>query len=453
MKKNLICILLAGCLLVTVLGCSEKTSTSSNTTAIPNTTNSINTTNTINSTNTTNAISTSTSISAAPTSTGTNTTYKFDRTFTFYALLPLSGGAASSGISQSRADQWAMDLVNSEGGIVVGGVRYKVALQTFDHAMDNTKSATLASMVISQYNAKYVATCTTGCTLTTQDIFAKNSVFVLANANPTIYTFGPKWPLTFADSPCLMDFGPTTYYPYFVNNLGIKTIALANGDNDMGRIQSAACKDPIKNNNYPLTILADEYYTPGTQDFSPLINKLLALNPDMIDMGGSTVGDFSLFCKQVREKGYKGYVSCMASFPDPATLWNVAGNASVGVYYCGFGGIPDPTPEYAAFRTKYEKTFNETMFTIVPYNYEHMVYLLRAINQANSFDPYKVASVLQDTTWKGMYGTVKYIGGQPGDPIALKRVPAMPIPLLRELANAKTEIMQFLGYGPQPITK
>ncbi|HXY74450.1 MAG TPA: ABC transporter substrate-binding protein, partial [Dehalococcoidales bacterium] len=194
----------------------------------------------------------------------------------------------------------------------------------------------------------------------------------------------------------------------------------------------------IKNYNIPITLVSQDFYTGGTQDYSPLINKILTLNPDCIDDTGATPAELSVFVKQVREKGYKGLVVDLTSQGDAATAWNVAGAYSTGVMTIGFSG-KDPTPKYTSFRQYVEKQTGQSMFISPPYSYEEMLYLFKSITDANSFDPYKVASVFENVSYDGLYGPTSFSGNQPGSPIGLKRIVSVGQPLIKFTTNGNAE--------------
>jgi len=443
-NMRLLGIILSAVLLVTLVACSGKTSTTAATTTAATTMTATTPVSTMPAT-TTSATTTAAPTTAATTATGnvaysaasvayTPYTGNFDRTFTYYNLDALSGSGATNGIGVERILKWAADDTNAAGGIVVGGVRYKVAVQNLDNKYDAVTTAQLAQMVVGQYNGKFVGIFGTGPTLAAEDYLSANNVILNAVIAASPLTIGAKYPLVFADSIADFAYGPSTYYPYFINTLGVKTIAIGDTDNDTGRVMSKGVHYAISSQNLNMQVVADEYYTPGTQDFSPLINKFMSLNPDMIDMASSQPSDAALFCKQARDKGYKGILATSVVMGDPAIMWQIAGADSTGYYEIGFFG-GDPSAAYTAFRDKYTKTFTDAMPTQCPYNYEHAYNIFKAINQANSFDPYKVASVLQNMTWNYMYGSSAFYGDAPGSLYGIKRVTGAAVPLVQCTTN------------------
>jgi len=456
MRKKTINIILGVTVIISMLVTLAACQATSSTTPVSTTTTSTATatTTSVKTTTTSSTIQTSATATTTATPTGytipavpaSSTTYKFDRTFQYYAVLPLSGSSATLGINEQRGLNYAIAEINAEGGIVVNGLRYKVACQFSDDAFDGTKAVSIAQQLILQNNAKFVANLGTAMLVATEDTYAQSNVFVMASTIGQPKVISSKWPLQFMNGLDPADHGTAVYYPYFAGALGVKTIAVANPNADNGHIFSDIIKNVIKSESIPVTEVSDEFYTPGTQDYTPLITKLMALKPDMIDLSGAAPGEIALFAKQARDAGYKGIIADMTSQADPALAWQIAGPNSTGVYTIGFAGA-DPTADYTTFRQFVEKQIGETMYVSVPYNYEQELMFFRAISVANSFDPYKVASVFQDLTWTGLYGPCHFYGDEPGNPVGIKRLISVNQPLIQFTTNGKAEVI-YRGTWP-----
>jgi branched-chain amino acid transport system substrate-binding protein len=53
-------------------------------------------------------------------------------------------------------------------------------------------------------------------------------------------------------------------------------------------------------------VLAGELYERSTKDFAPLLTKVIALKPDVMDLGASSPATAGLIVRQAREAGFKG---------------------------------------------------------------------------------------------------------------------------------------------------
>ena len=99
-----------------------------------------------------------------------------------------------------------------------------------------------------------------------------------------------------------------------------------------------------------------EMFEVGTTDFYPLLTKVLAKNPDVIDTCTSQVGSAGLLWKQLRELGYKGLIMASGGGGSEGYVLQVAGAA-------GAEGVIMPWPNYADDNLVLpgEKVFSEDM--------------------------------------------------------------------------------------------
>ncbi|HXY73692.1 MAG TPA: ABC transporter substrate-binding protein [Dehalococcoidales bacterium] len=449
----ILCISLVVILLVTI-GCKTTTTGNTTTSSTPTTT-AVTTTNTTTTSVSTTAATTTATTAAAGTKTdfeGINYvpyTGRWDGKFEYPLIIPLSGSAAAYGIANMRAVQYASDHLNGQGGVVVDGKHYKITPVFWDSKYQAADVATLTDRAVS-LGYKYMSLMGQALTLTMYQKTVANNIFFIANALPNHAFINTSCPLIFDSTLGTSDLGPATYYPEFVKEFGVKNMVLVDPDNDSGRLYSGVCQQVIKDYGLPMTVISDQYYTPGTQDFSPLVNKIMSLHPDMVDCPGAVAGDFALFMKQLGEAGFKGVRCESVSLVDPTVGWQIAGSYSTGCFNIGFAGM-DPSPLYTTAQAQYVKDYGEKPFSGFFYYYElTCYYLCKAITQSNSFDPYRVAATLQDMTWSGMYGSgSKFIGDDPGSPWGLKRIWIVQQPMSQWTTNGNATVWKNVA----PITR
>ena len=459
--KVVISMLLIVILLVISVGCTGTTTSTATTSAITNSATTTKTTNTIStSTTTTNAATVTTTTTSGITklpdgrigvpsevfAPSNPPTFKFDRTFTWYPITPLSGTGTIYGVAQTRGEQFAADDINAQGGIVVDGIRYKIALQTLDNAYDSVKTVQVTQQAVEQYNTKYVAVIGTGPNQAVEDYLAQRNIFNLADMGILPSTIGNKWPLQFGDQVINIIGNITNYYPYFIDN-GAKTSVICTSDNDTGRTYVNLTHNICTSNNYQIKFFTDQYFIPGTQDFSPLVNKIISLNPDIVDGAGAAVGDIALLAKQLRGAGYKGIITELTVSLDPAVLWQVGGASSTGIITIGWNGLSEtPTPLYDSFAARYKAKYNEDAYYQAYFLYEHAYYLWEAIGIANTFDVYKVADTYSNLEWNGLYGNTKWTGDEPGS-FGIRRVCTVPTPLITATTQGKANVLAMPSDG------
>lgn len=358
--------------------------------------------------------------------------------FKVVSIGPLSGAAAPWGVAQSRAMHWAADKINEEGGLTVEGKKYTVEVIDYDSEYKMDKSVDAANRAIFFDEVKYL--CVTGGAniKACQPITERNGVLHMANSLASKELCNPDKPLSFLMMINCNPMGPTVYYPELVKEFGVSRLAVVNPDDDTGYISTGVIEGVIKVQQIPLEIVAKEYFTRGTQDFTPVVLRLLAAKPDLIDMAVGSQGDNGLLMKQLGEAGYTGLHLNSCSIMDTHGLYQLAGEYAVGHFCIGQCKTP-PTPEYGAFEERYVKEFGESMNPVAPYTYEEWYYLFKAINEANSFDTLKVAYIYENMEWDGLFGHFRWGGTEAVFGFGIDRTPVAPYPLGRVGPNGDPE--------------
>ena len=111
-------------------------------------------------------------------------------------------------------------------------------------------------------------------------------------------------------------------------------------------------------------IVASEFVATGSSDFSPTITRVLARQPDIIDLGGTGGGrDSALIIKQAHELGYKKQIVCAVGLQS-STVKEVAGiQAMEGIIETGFDpDDPAVSPAFRVFAKNYTKTYPKLPF-------------------------------------------------------------------------------------------
>jgi branched-chain amino acid transport system substrate-binding protein len=158
-------------------------------------------------------------------------------------------------------------------------------------------------------------------------------------------------------------------------------------------------------------VVFSEAYTPGTTDFSAILDKVVASKATVI-MGGGHYADGSTLARQLysRKAGMKMITLLVA--PD-SPQWVELGDAGQGVT------VPSQWEPQSAFKAQYGPSgaeFSKAYFDRykIPPSYESAggyasgLILQRAIEQAGSIDTAKVAQLLNNTDITTFYGRTKF---------------------------------------------
>ena len=318
----------------------------------------------------------------------------------------LSGGAAPTGLALLRSLELGVEEINDAGGIKVGGDSYLLKLLVYDSKYDAREGVAVANKLIYRDRAKYVVTMGAPVIVAVNPLITENKIFQF------VYSYGgkkvtnPNAPYTFRIHLEPIQ-GHLIVMPWIVEKYGLKNMALASNDDETGLVQSEDAESVAKKLGLTIT---DKVFTPrGTPDFTPMLTKLIAKNPQAIEFGSLGGSEGPLACKQAKEIGYKGlYIfSYTQSIP---TFEKVAGDFMDGVLF--YGIFPDdPTPLAAKLRKRYEAKYKQRFDALIYRNYDALFVLKKAIETAGTLDTTAVRDTMAKVSINGVLGPTR-VGGK-----------------------------------------
>jgi branched-chain amino acid transport system substrate-binding protein len=377
-----------------------------------------------------------------------------EQTLKIGGSMPLSGPPSAAGIAFKQGWEIAVEKINEEGGLKIGGSTYMIELLVEDSKASAEGGSTVATKLCYQDGVKYImgdiadfmtppiyeVTSESGA------LFCESLVSTSAAVSGSMADVGP-------DKPLLIRMGLTTdeVWPILLQYLAenypeVKTIGLlALGFPHMDAYPTAFASDCA-----PLGFTVSpgyERFAPDLIDFSPLVTRLLATKPDAIFNLSSTLSQFPLIVKAAREMGFNGPV--LYPLPcDPLYAGEVMPNLS-DVFTCGFTmddpNLPDAVKEVIELgRAKYGKDLIEDSI----FSYDQLMLLSQMMVKANSVDPQKVQDNFETLTTPGSLQSIfgdAYAGGL--QTTGVNRVLVRPNPMSR-LVNGKSD---YLGMFPVEI--
>jgi branched-chain amino acid transport system substrate-binding protein len=160
-------------------------------------------------------------------------------------------------------------------------------------------------------------------------------------------------------------------------------------------------------------LVAEETYERGTKDFYPVLTKMLAQKPDMIDVAAAPAGEAALLLKQARELGFKGAKGWTAG-TNPFNLIEVAGKEAAEGVWSPVNINPESdfvSPAVRKMGEEYKKRFKELPGGIAVGNYAAFDVITKAMVEAQSVEPDKVLAALTSRTYETVWGKL-VIGGK-----------------------------------------
>lgn len=269
----------------------------------------------------------------------------------------MTGPAALWGLTMTNCTQMWADEANAQGGLLVKGERYKVAVVAEDDKYDVARAVAGAEKLVNRDKVKYIIG-TNGSHTTQGALTITNPAKVIL----CTYSFdraqiGPNNPYTFRSLPTAYEF----YVPFlewlrqkFPDK---KHYVLAIKNITGGLVSRDVAKAAIEKQGY-YQLVGIEYYQPGTTDFYPVMTKILAHKPDIMDYDVAGGGDSGLLLKAAKQLGYKG-ITLQPSQGDPETIISTAGRENAEGHYFMGGGSDEAvaTPAMEDFMKEYAKRY------------------------------------------------------------------------------------------------
>src|SRR5881296_232096 len=317
---------------------------------------------------------------------------------------PLSGPAAPWGIPHKNATELIFDEINAQGGLDVGGKKYKLEVVAYDHKYVIAEGVATVNRLIAKDGVKYISILGGAVVKANEEAVNEGRVLNL----PLAYADGlvsPKNPLTFHSFPSPPE--TTTFWKWIKqNHPGLKRVATISPNDDTGwwsiKVETAF----VEKLGYQ--IAGKEFFERGMTDFNPVLLRILAQKPDVISVLASPAGSVGLIIKQARELGFKGRFIHIGQI-DTSVVANIAGKANVeGTWVHGY--VQNPLPDrIKRWQARSTKKYGEWNATSIDFTNPAFAFIA-AVKKAQSLDQNKIADALQTVEFENLWGKAHFGG-------------------------------------------
>ncbi len=320
------------------------------------------------------------------------------------AVIPLSApGSVTGGEAMKAAFEIALEEINAEGGVLGQPVELVIA---DTEGLPERGAAQMERLVNQEGVAGVVGEYHSAVALAEMDVAEANNLPVI---------FAETWSdaITEAQAPQIFRIAPMSsltadIYANFMESIGVQKAVLMTENTSYGIEQAEVLAELAGERGIETVTFSADI---GTQDFSGIIERIKAEEPDLIFV--SVTGEASYnFEQQAAEAGIGPQdlpMMCNQIAADSEAFWANVPDGNL----CIFTRIGLPkslyTPETEAFVEKYTaKTDKAEAESYAMEAYDSLKLMAAAINQAGSTEGDAIIQALEDISYEGALGTITF---------------------------------------------
>ena len=333
-------------------------------------------------------------------------------TITIGMTVSQTGPLNTDSVAQYRGCELWRDQVNAAGGIKAGNKHYMVRFVTYDDQSQGGRVQQLYTRLILQDKSQFLfSPYSSGLVATASVITEQYGKIMLdaGGAEEKIFLLGNKYLYQVITS-------AGHYLSGAIEELKAHNphakVAFVYSDDPFSKAVVAAAKKEATDAGF--TIVMDESYPPATTDFTAVINKVISSGADAF-LGGGHYPDGATLARQMYDqKAPLKWISILVAPDSPkfATL----GDAALGItvpsqWEPAVQYKPQFGPTVAGFKKDFESKFNIGVDYHAASGYVQGLLLQKAIEEAGSVDPEKVAAKLNHMDVTTFFGPNKFATG------------------------------------------
>ena len=288
-------------------------------------------------------------------------------------ISPLTGAGAPWGSAAKVAGEILADRINAEGGIEVGGEKHQVQIIAYDDQYKASEAVAAYNRLVHEDEVKYIVISGSASTMAVKQNVEDDQIVTLTSSYAES-VIDPEAKFMFRHYSVTKDFMPA-FAQWVKTNMPDKKLVLMNPNDETGWAHSEMTGAIYGETG--INVIGQETYERAAKDFAPQLTKILAMSPDLIDVGSSSPASAGLIVRQARELGFKGQF-LQTGGAGWANILEAAGKEGaeglVNILYA------DPSnPAYQALAAEYEKRVGQRPNEIIVPYYDAYTVLLKAI--------------------------------------------------------------------------
>ncbi len=320
----------------------------------------------------------------------------------------LTGPGSEWGLAQDGAIKIAAREVNAKGGLKVGDKTYRIEVISYDDQYKAAMAVSGATRLIEQDKVKFIfGPMGSAALLAVKPLYEKNKTIAVIGAY-TEKALDKDTKYSYRGFPTQTEFaGPIvkwlrSHYP------NLKTVAEFEPNDETGWASQRLLKGDYQAAGFE--IVSSELVERNVKDFQPVLTRVLALKPNIIELGTTPPGTSGLIVRQAREMGFKGQFVKLGGPGVPQIVAAAGKDFAAGLI--SYAAADTTTKAYKELEAKYAEVLKPPMNEFTVYFYDMARMLLEAIQRAGTVDDTdKVRAEFEKLSpYSGIQGQVRWGG-------------------------------------------
>jgi len=321
------------------------------------------------------------------------------KTLKIGSMSPLSGPYSADGTDIKNGVLTAIEVIKADGG--VKGFD-EIELSSQDTACDPRQAVAAANKLINEEVTAVIGAYCSSATLPASETLAEEDIVMITPASTNEKVTERGLPYMFRT--CGRDDDQSKAAVKFIKgHLGAKTVYIV--DDKTSYSQGLADNVRMGAEGAGLNVLGHEHVNQGDKDFSAVLTKVKAANPDVfyISLQNSATG--ALMVIQAKRMGIDAAYLGQDAVYHPQLI-DIAKDAAEGMYLT-FGFVDTESPAYQKFLNAYKPKYGDPG-AYSAYAYDSAMAYFNAVNMAGTTDPAKVREAMLELRFDGASKVIDY---------------------------------------------
>jgi branched-chain amino acid transport system substrate-binding protein len=317
----------------------------------------------------------------------------------------MTGPDAHFGKDSENGARMAIEALNARGA-TIAGKKVQWQLVGEDDASDPKQATAVAEKLADARVNAVVGHETSGTTIPASKIYSDAGIPEISpsatNPQYTRQGFATAFRVVANDVQLGRALGR-----YAVKTMGARRVAVIDDRTAYGQGLATEFANGLRQQG--VSVVAKEFTTNSATDFSAILTRIRATNPDLVFFGGMNAVAGPML-RQMKQLGIKARMMGGDGICSDEIFKLSGGTMTDGQVVCAEAGGVEDAGKVAMddFRAAYRKRFGIDVQIIAPYSYDAVMLIAQAMDKARSSAPAKYLPELAKMHYKGVTGNIAF---------------------------------------------